>query len=110
MAVFLQDLGVPSQAIALEELSRNTRENAAFTAGLLRARGIDHVLLVTSALHMSRALALFAAQGLQVMPAPADFETHAQVPSHAGVVTPDAGALDASARAFKELLGKRMQK
>ena len=74
MAVFLQDLGVPAQAIVLEENSRNTRENAAFSAALLKARGIKLILLVTSALHMPRAMALFAAQGLQATPAPTDFE------------------------------------
>ena len=58
MAVFLQDLGVPAPALVLEEDSRNTLENAAFSAKLLNERGIRHVLLVTSALHMPRALAL----------------------------------------------------
>ena len=74
MAVFLQDLGVPTQAIALEETSHNTRENAALSTTLLKARGIKHILLVTSALHMPRALALFKAQGIKVTPAPTDFE------------------------------------
>lgn len=105
MAVFLQDLGVPAQAIALEETSRNTRQNAAFSATLLKARGIEHILLVTSALHMPRALALFRAQGLQVTPAPTDFEASQQPPSDLWALLPDAGALDGSALAMKELVG-----
>ena len=36
MAVFLQDLGVPAAAFLLEERSRNTRQNAAFSAALGR--------------------------------------------------------------------------
>jgi uncharacterized SAM-binding protein YcdF (DUF218 family) len=105
MAIFLQDLGVPAQALVLEEVSRNTAENAAFSARLLNERGIRHVLLVTSALHMPRALALFAAQGLQVEPAATDFEADSLPP---GVLAwlPDAEALDGSGRAMKEWVGK----
>ena len=105
MAVFMQDLGVPDQAIALEETSRNTRENAAFSAALLEARGIEHILLVTSALHMPRALALFKAQGLQVTPAPTDFEAGQEPPHGLLAWLPDAGALNGSALAMKELVG-----
>lgn len=104
MAVFLQDLAVPPHAIALEEVSRNTRENAYFTAELLRARGIHHILLVTSALHMPRALELFVGQGLEVVPAPTDFEANLSPPGLLAWL-PDALALDASGRAFKELVG-----
>ena len=105
MAVFLQDLGVPGQAIALEEASRNTRENAAFSAALLKARGIEHILLVTSALHMPRALVLFKAQGLQVTPEPTDFGAGREPPSGLLAWLPDAGALNGSALAMKELVG-----
>ena len=38
MRDFLQDLGVPAEAVWLEELSRNTRENALYTAEILEAR------------------------------------------------------------------------
>lgn len=105
MAIFLQDLGVPAPALVLEEDSRNTLENAVFCAKLLKARGIRHVLLVTSALHMPRALALFSAQGLQVEPAPTDFEADS-LPPGALAWLPDAEALDGSGRAMKEWVGK----
>ena len=106
MAVFLQDLGVPATAFLLEERSRNTRQNAAFSAALLKARGIEHILLVTSALHMPRALPLFTAQGLQVTPAPTDFETAQESPSGLLAWLPDAGALNGSALAMKEIVGR----
>jgi uncharacterized SAM-binding protein YcdF (DUF218 family) len=105
MAIFMHDLGVPAQALVLEETSRNTRENAAFSAALLKARGIDNILLVTSALHMPRALALFKAQGLEVTPAPTDFEAGQEPPSGLLAWLPDAGALNGSALAMKELVG-----
>ena len=105
-AIFLVDLGVPAQTIVLEEASRNTRQNAAFSAALLKARGIKHILLVTSALHMPRAMALFAAQGLQATPAPTDFEAIQSPPPGVLAWLPDAQALDGSGRAMKEMVGR----
>lgn len=104
MRSVMQDFGVPTAATLLESASRNTRENAALTAALLRQRGIDHILLVTSALHMERARRHFVAEGLRVVPAPTDFEA---VPEVEGVLRflPDAEVLFGSARAFKEIVG-----
>ena len=106
MAVLLQDLGVPAKAFLLEEHSRNTRQNAAFSAALLKAHGIKHILLVTSALHIPRAIPLFTARGLQVTPAPTDFETTRDPPSGLLAWLPDASALNGSALAMKEIVGR----
>jgi len=104
MRVLLRDLGVPDEAMLLESESRNTRENARFTAEKLRERGIDRVLLVTSALHMHRALRHFDAESLQVIPAATDHEAR-QVPPWQRWL-PDTGALDGSGRAMKEIVGR----
>lgn len=104
MRDFLVDLGVPAEAMWLEERSRNTRENAVYTAEILEAQGIGPVLLVTSALHMPRALATFRAAGLDAIPAPTDFEVKAR-PRVFLDWLPDAEALAASTRALKEYLG-----
>ena len=104
MRDFILDLGVPNSAVLLEEGSRNTRENAQFTARLLRQRQIDRVLLVTSALHMRRSMAHFRAQGLTVVTAATD-HSPLGAPGVAGWL-PDAGALEGSGRAFKELIGQ----
>ena len=61
MQIFLRDLGVPDSAMLLETRSRNTRQNAEYSSQLLRAHKLHHVLLVTSALHMHRALGEFSA-------------------------------------------------
>ncbi len=50
--------------------SRNTYENAVFSNRLLQEVGIKHVYLVTHALHMKRAQAVFTATGLEVTQAP----------------------------------------
>ena len=102
MRQFMLDLGVPASALLTEEFSRNTRQNAEMSAKLLRERGIQKVLLVTSALHMSRAVQLFEQQGLEVHAVATDHEvgnSNGRLPW-----LPDANSLDGSARAFKELV------
>ena len=75
MGRLLQEWGVPAEAILLEDQSLNTRENALFSYSVLKPRGIRHILLVTSAMHMPRAAAVFRKVGFEVTPAPADFHT-----------------------------------
>ncbi len=104
MRAVLHDLGVPATAILLETRSTNTRENARYSAALLRERGVQEVTLVTSALHMRRARLEFELAGLRVQPAPTDFESLGR-PMEARDWLPDAATLSASARAFKEVVG-----
>ena len=102
MRQFMLDLGVPASALLTEEFSRNTRQNAEMSAKLLRERGIQKVLLVTSALHMRRAVQLFEQQGLEVHAVATDHEvgnSNGRLPW-----LPDANSRDGSARAFKELV------
>lgn len=56
-----------------ETASRDTQENALFSVRLLRAEGVRHIVLVTHAWHMPRALRHFQAAGgpdLRITPAP----------------------------------------
>lgn len=68
MAKAMARFGIPASALLLEQHSRDTRDNAAFTAQLVRAHGMQRVLLVTSALHMPRASLLFRDAGVDVVP------------------------------------------
>lgn len=58
---------------------RNTRDEAVATATLAREQGWKRVILVTSASHMRRAEAVFRKAGLEVVPAPCDFEALSRV-------------------------------
>lgn len=52
--------GVPAQVIEIENRSKTTRQNAAFTAPLLREEKIQSAILVTSWYHARRAEKTFA--------------------------------------------------
>jgi uncharacterized SAM-binding protein YcdF (DUF218 family) len=69
MADFIAFSGVPRNAILLEPRSATTRENAVFTADLLRQTPGKKVLL-TSDFHMFRARRAFNKAGMSVLPRP----------------------------------------
>ncbi len=69
------DLGVDPARIVLERSSRNTEENARFTRDLLGPAAGRRWILVTSAFHMPRAVGLFRAAGLDVVPDPVDYRS-----------------------------------
>ena len=110
MAEVIELMGVPKSAIIQESASGNTYENAVDVKAILQARDIHRVLLVTSATHMPRALALFRHQGIDAIAAPCDYQ-----PALAGGVTdwravairliPDADSLDLTTKAEREFLG-----
>lgn len=88
----------------LESRSRNTAENARYSRVLLAEEGIDHVVLVTHALHMPRARAAFRQAGFTVTPAPMGFRGAGGGTSLLRWL-PDAGALALSRDVLHELLG-----
>lgn len=72
MAQTLQrELGVPVAGVEAE--SRTSWENAAFAKPMLERDGIGHVLLVSSAWHLPRAVEAVERAGLRVTPAPTGF-------------------------------------
>lgn len=70
-AALARSLGVRDDAIVQVVGGRTTREEAERTRAAL-GPGARRVLLVTGALHMSRAAALYERAGFEVLPAPVD--------------------------------------
>ncbi|MBD2577072.1 YdcF family protein [Oscillatoria sp. FACHB-1406] len=113
MADFLNAVGVPRSAILLEPDSLNTYENAANTRKIIEQRGFKQILLVTSALHMPRSLAIFKKQGIQALPAPTDFlvtqllleEPSAGIEGFILNLLPEVDRLQRTTQAIKEYVG-----
>jgi uncharacterized SAM-binding protein YcdF (DUF218 family) len=112
MFMLLRMLGVPAEAIACEGKSRNTYENAKYTYPLLKDRKVNRILLVTSALHMPRALGVFKRlySDIEVIPAPTDFgetERKKRPPllKQMGGIVPSAGNMVLTADVLHEYLG-----
>jgi uncharacterized SAM-binding protein YcdF (DUF218 family) len=71
LAAELQSLGVEPGAIVPELCSLSTRENAHYSALILRARGARRAAVVTCDWHISRALECFRAAGVEAIGLPA---------------------------------------
>jgi uncharacterized SAM-binding protein YcdF (DUF218 family) len=104
--------GVPLERILVETESRTTRDEAVIVAAMLRSRGISQVILVTSGLHMRRALGAFRAEGVHAVPAIAhdfssDFSSWAfmLIPSKEGLGLASENAHETFALAYYWLRG-----
>ena len=113
MATVLELMGVPPDAMILESQSLNTHQNAVFTKKILERENIRRILLVTSATHMPRSLAIFRKQGIKAIPAPADYtmsdrdlieHRHSRESSLLSLL-PNSGSLDNTSDALREYLG-----
>jgi uncharacterized SAM-binding protein YcdF (DUF218 family) len=88
MAFLLEFMGVPKEAIWLQTNSRNTYEDALYCAKILKEKGIQRILLVTSAAHMLRSVRLFEAQGFEVAPLPTDYTVSKPAEAESGGFDP----------------------
>lgn len=67
----LIDLGLPPDKIIIEDKSRDTVENAAFTHEICARSGYNKPIIVTSAYHIRRAVMIFEKAGMNVIGFPA---------------------------------------
>ncbi|MBS0463187.1 MAG: YdcF family protein [Proteobacteria bacterium] len=91
--------GMPAQALLIEGASRNTFENAKFSAALVQRQHFDQIVLVASALHLRRSVIDFRHFGLNVVPLRPD--TISPSPR----LLPNAGNLFLTDAALHEYLG-----
>ncbi|MGH2621987.1 MAG: YdcF family protein [Anaerolineales bacterium] len=95
--------GVPLDRIRLESQSGSTREQAVRLAAMLSANGNPSFVLVTSPIHMRRALAAMRAEGLDGVPSPSAQHSEGHVVNSGGLI-PHPAALAASEAAIREAL------
>lgn len=109
MTAIAEIMGVPSSAIIQEGQSFNTRDNAINTKQILIKRGLNKILLVTSALHMPRSMEMFRKVGVESIAVPTDFLS-VQNENSKGLAAlldllPTVDALKNTTNAIKEYIG-----
>ncbi len=95
-------VGVDENILVLESTSRDTKDQARLIKKMV---GDDRFVLVTSASHMPRSMALFKKQGMEPIPAPTDHLVKERQGARLGIPFPSANGLRKAERAFYEYLG-----
>jgi len=113
MATILELFDIPRKDMILESRSLNTHDNAVYTKEILQREKLNKVLLVTSAAHMPRSIAIFRREDIDAIPAPADFMisdrnlTEYRHSSQSRILNliPNSQSLDYTTQAVKEYIG-----
>jgi uncharacterized SAM-binding protein YcdF (DUF218 family) len=71
----MAQMGVAPERVTIEDKSRNTDENARFTAAIVHPEPWQRWLIVTSAFHMPRAMGVFEKAGFHPIAYPVSFRT-----------------------------------
>jgi uncharacterized SAM-binding protein YcdF (DUF218 family) len=100
----LEKWGIAKDRIILESASKNTRENAVFSAQIIRERGFKEIAIVTSAFHMKRAMGCFRAVDLAFDTLTVDYRSYSPDQS-TGSLLPRAEQLANSTTALREHFG-----
>lgn len=113
LANLLVTMGVPKVDIIPEGESMNTRDNGVYVQKILKANNFKTILLVTSAMHMPRSMAIFKHLGIQAIAAPTDYrvsqleldEPNLQTESVILSLIPDEEHLSVTTSAIREYIG-----
>lgn len=90
VAEYLQKIGIPEEDIIIEASSRNTYENALFTAQIVNQQFKEFTcLLITSAWHMRRSKGCFDKVGLAITPFSVDNLSEIRRISPESLILPD---------------------
>jgi uncharacterized SAM-binding protein YcdF (DUF218 family) len=101
----LVDWGIAPERVIVEDQAKNTRENAVYIAKIARERNWREILMVTSAMHVPRALDCFRAVSLRVDVMPVDYRSY-DARRFASSWLPRATFLAQSAAAIREITGR----
>lgn len=108
LAQFAMEMGIPSHDIIIESQSRNTNENALFSAEMIQSNPELHgeILLVTSAFHMRRSIGCFKKRQVTFTPYPVDYYIGEEVAYDSFI--PSSDALEHWERLISEWIGYLM--
>lgn len=73
---FLEDMGIDTSRVRFEDSSRNTHENAVNSFKAIAPKPGEKWVLITSAMHMPRAVGCFRQAGWIIVPYPVDYTTY----------------------------------
>jgi uncharacterized SAM-binding protein YcdF (DUF218 family) len=102
MAAAAEELGVPHADIVVDTTALDTADEA---SALGQRVGAEPFALVTSAVHMPRAMGLFRKQGKEPIAAPTDYGALDPAPFHPGKLVPRTGGLTLLSGAIHEHVG-----
>ena len=74
-----KSLHIDQKRIVFENQSRNTAENASFTAKIIKPTMKQRWIIITSAFHMPRAIGIFQRHNWNVLAYPVDYRTAVQI-------------------------------
>ncbi len=103
--MYLNDIGLDNDHILIESESKNTYENAKYSAQLLKNDSASKILLITSAYHMKRALACFKKQGIDADYYPAERYSGKRKYTFDHLFIPDLNAIEKWDRLIHEWIG-----
>lgn len=102
MAEVSQFMGVSKDDMIIESTSNDTKDQARLIKPIV---GTAPFVLVTSATHMPRSMALFQKMGMNPIPGPAGTTSRTKMPFSPQDIFPNVSALDNSTKAIHEYLG-----
>ena len=98
-----KEWGVEPEDIVLETKAKDTKDHPIYVKEIV---GKDRFVLVTSASHMPRAVALFGKHGMDPIPAPTEYMVKKREGGvKPGMFFPGTGSLEKTGRAIHEYLG-----
>ncbi len=102
LADMAREWGVKPDDIIIEAEATDTKDHPIYVKKIV---GSDEFILVTSATHMPRAMALFRKHGMHPTPAPTDYLVMRKEGISPGDFFPSAGSLESAGQAIHEYLG-----
>ena len=102
MSKMAMALGMKKKELVLESESKDTKDQVRFIQNII---GSNKFILVTSASHMARSVALFKAKGMKPIPAPTGFQVKDTLNISPADFFPSAKGIDKMERVVYEYLG-----